>query len=294
MPPIKQTLSAYTELIESRLNTLIPRQSGLCSPLFEASRYALLGGGKRIRPVLTLAVAELFGSNITHALDTACAIEMIHTYSMIHDDLPCMDDDDYRRGKLSVHKQYNEAIAVLSGDFLLTNAFDVVANANHLAPDTRLQIIQSISQASGGQGMIGGQIMDILSEDTPISIEILQELHGKKTGDLIACAVKCGCLIANAPSDHQQLIEKFAGKIGLAFQVIDDLLDVAGGKNKRGSQHSSDISNSKSTYISLLGVEAAKETADSLVKSALEYLEELPYHTKFLEDLSHFILKRNY
>lgn len=294
MSTVKDQLAAYQSLIESKLNDLVPEQPGLDRVLYEASRYSLLNGGKRIRPILTLAVADLFGAPLEKALVPACAIEMIHTYSMIHDDLPCMDDDDFRRGKPSLHKQYSEAIAVLAGDYLLTRAFDIIATEESLLPLQRLSITAVIAKSAGGQGMIGGQVMDIISENQKIDLQTLQTLHRKKTGALIASAVTVGCLVAEAPSESIYNLEQYAHHIGLAFQVVDDILDVTSGDKKRGPQTSSDQSNSKSTYVSLLGIEKAKTEADTLVQQAVESLDHLPQDTTLMKNLAEFVTARDY
>lgn len=289
-----QQLKKYASLIEERLEALIPAHQCSDELLYEAARYALLGGGKRIRPILTLAIAKMFQADVELALAPACAIEMIHAYSMVHDDLPCMDDDDFRRGKPSVHKKYGEAIAVLTGDFLLTRAFEVISENHKLQADIQVELIRTIASASGGNGMIGGQVIDILSEGKTLDLELLQELHSKKTGALITAAAECGCLVASASDTHTSLVLEFARKIGLAFQVIDDVLDVTSGKNKRGADHSSDLENNKSTYVTILGVEEAQKTAEQLFSSALKALDQLPFETRFLKDLATFIVKRDH
>lgn len=294
MKAAEDKLNTYVELINSKLDSLVPLEQGLDAILYEAARYSLLNGGKRIRPTLTLAVADIFGGSLDQALFPACAIEMIHTYSMIHDDLPCMDDDDFRRGKPSLHKQYSEAIAVLAGDFLLTRAFDIVASDESMTPQHRAALTSVIAKAAGGQGMIGGQVMDILSENQSIDLQTLQTLHKKKTGALIACAVTCGGLIADIPIEQMKLLGLYAQNIGLAFQVIDDVLDVTSGDKKRGPQASSDMSNNKSTYVSLLGIDEAKAVAGRLVKEAIAALDHLPQDTTLMKELAAFVTARGY
>jgi len=284
-------LKSYTSFIEQTLDQFVPVEE---DSLSEAVRYALLGGGKRIRPTLTLATTELFVGSLEEAVVPACAIEMIHTYSMIHDDLPCMDDDDFRRGKPSLHKEYDEATAVLAGDFLLTRAFEVIAEAGPLQKNQRADLIAVIAKASGGQGMIGGQMMDIQSEGKAIDLQTLQELHSKKTGALIRAAVECGCIISSVPDDQRQAVIQFAERIGLAFQVVDDVLDITAGEKKRGGGISSDLTNDKSTYVSLLGIEEAKSTADKLFEEAMKSLDQLPQDTGFLKELAYFIIKRDH
>jgi geranylgeranyl diphosphate synthase, type II len=294
MAMLKNRINHYCHLIEEQLNRFVPETSDSYNLLFEASRYTLLNGGKRLRPILTLATAELFKADPNLALAPACAVEMIHTYSMIHDDLPCMDDDDFRRGNPTLHKKYDEGFAVLAGDYLLTRAFEILADDNRLPETIRVQLIKQLAQASGGHGMIGGQIMDLQAEKTDPSLETLEMLHSKKTGALIVCAVRMGAIIGQASPIQFQLLESFALKMGLAFQVTDDILDVTAGEKKRGSLHSSDVANQKSTYVSLLGIEQAKQTAESLQQEALLSLKQLSLETSFLEALLQFVNQRTY
>lgn len=294
MNTVNHDLTSYITLIENKLEALIPSCSGADACLYEAARYALLGGGKRIRPILTLATAKLFNADIEAALVPACAIEMIHTYSVIHDDLPCMDDDDFRRGKPSLHKQFDEALAVLTGDFLLTRAFEVISEDRQLNVEMQIDLIRTIACASGGKGMIGGQVIDISSEGKGLDLKQLQHLHAKKTGALITAAVECGCIVASASDEERQPALQFAQDIGLAFQIVDDLLDITSGVKKRGAEISSDRENNKSTYVALLGIEEARKSADQLFNNAIKSLDQLSQETEFLKELAHFIIKRDH
>ena len=294
MSNLKEQINFYTTLVESKLEELVPESKVLEQELYHAARYSLLEGGKRFRPILTLAVADLFGASLDSALTPACAIEMIHTYSMIHDDLPCMDDDNFRRGKPSLHKQYPEAIAVLAGDYLLTKAFEVISSDEKLTAEQRTFLVKIISKAAGGSGMIGGQVIDILTENKSIDLITLQELHKKKTGALISSAISSGCFISGATEEQTNCLNLYAENLGLAFQVVDDILDITSGDKKRGPQTSSDVSNNKNTYVSLLGLDEAKKVARQLYKSAISSLDQLPQETTFLKKLAEFVVLRDY
>lgn len=265
-------------LVEKRLDELVVEKNVPYNDLLSAARYSLLAGGKRLRPILTLATAETLGVNFEHALDPACALEMIHTYSLIHDDLPCMDDDDFRRGKPSLHKAFPESVAVLAGDFLLTFAFEVTANAAHLTSQQKVELVCLLAKNAGAEGMIGGQVMDIESEGKSIDIEFLRSIHERKTGALIISAIECGGILANVSTSNMDILKQFGREIGLAFQINDDVIDVTSNKN-------SDIKKNKTTYVTLLGLEKAAALANTHYKAALEKLEKLPYNTELLSGL---------
>lgn len=276
------SISEYKDLIDKFLVQLLPKSDGEQETLFEAMRYSLLGDGKRIRPILTLCVTDACGTNIQHALQPACALELIHTYSLIHDDLPCMDDDDFRRGKPSCHKAFTEAHAVLAGDCLLTFAFELLADAPHLSSDQKIELVKYLSQNSGGHGMIGGQVIDIESEGKKIDLNLLQKMHALKTGALIKAAILFGGIIADVTQEHLAILKSFGEKIGLAFQIKDDLLE--------GFETESDRILQKATFLSLLGTEQANLLAQRLVDSAIGDLHTLPYNTEKLEHLASLIL----
>jgi geranylgeranyl pyrophosphate synthase len=219
---------------------------------------------------------------------------MVHTYSLIHDDLPCMDDDDYRRGKLAVHRKYSEGHAVLTGDFLLTYAFEVLATDNFLSYEQKVKLIATLSRQSGGQGMIGGQVIDMASEKKKISLETLQLLHKNKTAALITASVEFGGIIANAPEKHLKQLRLYGENVGLAFQVVDDILDVTASETKHGKKTASDYLNGKATYVTLLGMEEAEKHAHDYYNQAIEALNQLPMHTTLLKEIAHFIIKRKH
>jgi geranylgeranyl diphosphate synthase type II len=219
---------------------------------------------------------------------------MIHTYSLIHDDLPCMDDDDYRRGKLTLHKKYAEGHAVLTGDYLLTYAFEVLATDTQLSPEQRTQLIAILARQSGSEGMIGGQVMDLAFEGKKVPLEMLKLLHRNKTAALITASLEFGGIVAHAPHDQLGCLRQFGEYIGLAFQVVDDILDVTSSQAKHGRAIASDIMNDKSTYVSLLGLEQAQAYAVNFYEQAIQALQPLPYDTSLLVGLADFIVKRTY
>ncbi|MGF6905537.1 polyprenyl synthetase family protein [Fusobacterium sp. PH5-44] len=237
-------------------------------------RYALLNGGKRIRPNLLLMTLDLLGKKIDNGIPTAVAIEMIHTYSLVHDDLPAMDNDDYRRGQLTTHKKYGEANGILIGDSLLTHAFFILTdkNENVISYEKIFKIVRKVSNYAGINGMIGGQTVDIESEGKVIDFETLKYIHANKTGKLLKLPVECGCIIGDASEDEYNVLEKFAELIGVAFQIKDDILDIEGDFEKLGKPVGSDIEQEKSTYPSILGMERSKLLLDDTIKSAKKIL----------------------
>lgn len=285
--------SATIPLIEQTLNELIPEQNHTYSSLFQSARYSLLNGGKRLRPVLTLATAETFKVSPKNALSTACALEMIHTYSLIHDDLPCMDDDDFRRGKPSLHKAFNEGLAVLAGDYLLTHAFGIIANDSLLNAGQKVALISLISKNAGCRGMIAGQVMDIEAENKTTSLAALQEIHQYKTGALMTASVLAGGIIANASSQELDILRHFGNDMGLAFQIIDDVIDVTESESKHGKKTGSDAANNKATYVTLLGIDGAEKEAQQLLQRALESLSKLPHATSLLQAIARRLIHRN-
>jgi geranylgeranyl diphosphate synthase type II len=281
------SLTRHTREIEQHLETLLPQ-----GPLNAPTRYALLGGGKRLRPVLTVTTTELLGGRIEAAFDPACAIEMIHAYSLVHDDLPCMDDDDFRRGRPTLHRAFDEATAVLTGDLLATYPYQVIAEAPQLTSDQRIQLVRLLAVAAGGSGMIGGQRLDTLSEGKSISETALRAIHEAKTGALIACAVEFGGIIAGASNEQLAALRRYGHAIGLAFQIVDDILDVTASEAKHGTAASTDASRGMTTYVSLLGVEGAKSRAEEEIATAHHALSDLSLATSPLADLAQFILDR--
>jgi geranylgeranyl diphosphate synthase, type II len=262
------SLTPFLEQIEQKLNKLFPPLTGNAQTLRESLRYSLLNGGKRLRALLCLTVAKMLGGDPTAALVPACSLELIHTYSLVHDDLPCMDDDDYRRGRLTCHKVYGEATALLTGDLLLTRAFELLAKAPYLTAEQRLSLITVLSSHIGDRGLILGQDLDLRTTDH--IEETLSEIHLNKTGALIAASAEFGAISTGAHPDICTLLNHFGFELGLAFQIMDDVLDVT--SEKRGGSRSSDLANHKTTYVTLLGVEEAKLKAEETLACALDRL----------------------
>lgn len=269
---------SFLELIEKRLNELVPQ--GVL--LHAAARYSLLSGGKRLRPHLLLSVLQAYSIPLQHGLDPACALEMIHTYSLIHDDLPCMDDDDFRRGKPSLHKAFSESTALLTGDYLLTYSFEVICASLHLSPAQKVDLIHLFAQSAGADGMIGGQIIDLLSASTAISKETLLQMHEAKTARLFVAALLGGAIIANAPEADRAILKSVGTKWGIAFQLKNDLLDVSGSFDETGKLGGADAKHHKSTGTSLLGIAGTQELVSTLEAQAARELIGLSCPAPFL------------
>lgn len=285
--------TTYTHaLIDRQLDDLVKLSDRPYGQLFAAARYSLLGPGKRLRPTLLIATTEALGISADHALLTACAIEMVHTYSMIHDDLPCMDDDDFRRGKPTLHKVFPESHAVLAGDFLLTYAFEVIVNDSLLSPEQKIKLVAVLAKASGGAGMIAGQIMDIEAEGQKVDQNRLQLIHRYKTGALITAAVEMGGIVANAQEPQLDCLKSYGESIGLAFQIVDDILDLVESEEKHGKKISSDLLKDKMTYIKLHGLKGAKEKAQELIFSAKAILLPLNGNTEILHAIADRIVAK--
>ncbi len=259
--------------------------------IYEAMKYSLFAGGKRIRPVLAMACAEIFG-NEEDVMPFACAIEMIHTYSLIHDDLPCMDNDELRRGKPTNHLVYGEAMALLAGDALLNRAFETVLNHSAVVPAVTLEGLKIIADAAGTEGMIGGQVIDINSEGKEIDSITLMTMHLHKTGALIMAAAKVGTLVGGGTKEDVLKMEEFARYLGIAFQIKDDILDVEGTEELLGKHIGSDAANKKTTFVTLYGIEQAKKMLEDYTKKAVEVLEEYGEKAEFLKALAQFLLDR--
>lgn len=275
-------------LVEERLETLIPSPDSqfLYSPLFDAARYSVFSGGKRLRPLLVLASVHTLGGSIEKALDPACALELIHTYSLIHDDLPCMDDDDFRRGKPTLHRMYPQWHALLTGDFLLTYAFEVLSKCAHLCDSEKVDLIATLSNRSGGHGMIGGQMIDLISHKFPIDKTTLEKMHAQKTAALISTSLEFGAIIAKSSAHDRDLLKECGIKIGIAFQITDDILDSA------PSQSGHLEKPHKVTAISLLGHTQALEYRDILLEESLNAIRSLSQSTHLLEALFKKLVQR--
>jgi geranylgeranyl diphosphate synthase type II len=284
-------------LVERALPECVAEPAGRAGRLFEAMRYSLLAGGKRLRPVLALAACEAVGGPLEAALDFACSIEMIHTYSLVHDDLPCMDDDDLRRGRPTNHKVFGEAIATLSGDGLLTDAFKVLARAAGPSRSPRfaqalLETIAELAEAAGSAGMVGGQVIDLLGEGQTPELEQLEDLHRKKTGALFVAAVCGGARLGGATPPQLASLREYAQALGLAFQVIDDLLDVESSTETMGKRTNKDQARGKATYPALIGVERSRDLAADLGGRAEGALVRFDHRADPLRMLAAFAVER--
>lgn len=292
--PFNQYLKRKGALIDNHLSQLIPESEQPYKTLFEAARYSLMAGGKRLRPILVLASAEALGGKPEHALSAASAVELIHTYSLIHDDLPCMDDDDFRRGKPSLHKAFSEAHAVLVGDYLQSYAFELLSEDPILSAQQKVELISLLAKGSGGQGMIAGQIMDIEAEGQVIGQEILQNIHRHKTGALMTTSVMMGGIVASAKKGQLEILRQYGDGIGLAFQIMDDVLDVKASLQKHGKAVSSDAANNKTTYVTLMGMEQAESLAGSIIQAAKKHLGQLGGEIDILVQLADYVVNRQF
>ena len=270
---IDNILMEYQTKLQNRLDILIPESGQLYDNVVRAVRYSLLNNGKRIRPILLLEFYKLCGGDDDCAYHFAAALEMIHTYSLIHDDLPCMDDDDLRRGKPSCHKQFGEATALLAGDALLTEAFGVAAKTVGLPPERVVKALSVLSSCAGIGGMVGGQMIDLENENKDVSVEVIGEMYRLKTGALIKAAAVIGCILAGADEEKEKAAAVYAEKLGLAFQLIDDILDYEGDEVLLGKPVGSDQKNNKNTFVSLLGIEECRKIAETLTNEAVSALD---------------------
>lgn len=278
-------------IIENRLIQLLPRCANGQDEVVEAMRYSISNGGKRLRPVLCLEFAKACGADRYDALDFACAVEFVHTYSLIHDDLPCMDNDDMRRGKPSCHKQFGEAVALLAGDALLTQAFQIISGSS--LDDSKIaSACALLAQNSGVSGMVGGQVIDLKYESQTPDMKQILAVHRLKTGALIAAACLLGCIAAGADENKIAAASAYAYNLGVAFQIKDDILDVTASTDELGKPAGSDAQNNKTTYVTLRGVENAQNDVEKLTESAVARLDEFE-NTEFLKTLSYYLVNRN-
>ncbi|NLO89659.1 MAG: polyprenyl synthetase family protein [Clostridia bacterium] len=291
---VKEYLKAKKEIVEKALDLYLPGEDAEPKIIHEAMRYSVFAGGKRIRPILVIASAEAVGGNEETVLPAACALEMIHTYSLIHDDLPAMDNDDYRRGKPTNHKVFGEAMAILAGDALLTHAFGVITRCSGKVDDSSIMmVLRELSEAAGSMGMVGGQVMDILSEGKEINGEELQFIHRHKTGCLFRASIRTGAILSGANHEKLAALTAYAEHLGLAFQIIDDILDVTGNEKKLGKKTGSDIKKQKATYPALYGLEKSRELAKKEIESAVESLKGLGAAADPLRGIALYLGKRD-
>ncbi len=294
MTDFKAALSDNAAALENTLDGLLHVGDGPERQLVEAMRYSALGGGKRIRPFLVVECAKLFGVATHSALRTAAAVEMVHCYSLVHDDLPAMDDDELRRGRPTNHIQFDEATAILAGDALLTKAFEVLADPEtHDDPSVRSNLVLALAKAAGDHGMVGGQMLDLVAEDHELDVPEITRLQRMKTGELIAVSCESGGILGKASKESRSALHAYAHDIGLAFQIADDLLDVEGTEEQVGKKTGKDSDAGKATFVSLLGVERARQQAGHLSRQAMEHLDIFGKKSDLLKELAEFIVGRS-
>ena len=287
----RKQLESYAHQVETFLEQL-PWKKGVIE---ESMSYSLIGGGKRIRPVLALAAAKATGGDVESILPAACALELIHTYSLIHDDLPAMDNDDYRRGRLSNHKVFGEGKAILAGDGLLTYAFELIAQPiNEVPADRQLRVIREVARAAGPEGMVGGQVADLEAEGKNLTLPEIEQIHRMKTGAMLVVSARLGAILAGGTEEKIEALTRYAQAIGLAFQIKDDILDLEGDSKTLGKPAHSDLQQHKSTYPSLLGLEGAKAELKARTSDAHAALETLADRALFLHDLADYIAERKH
>ena len=296
MPDVlAEALEQVQREVDGAFDAFLPVPGDTRARLVEAMRYSVIGGGKRVRPLLVCATAQLFGVTRQAAVNAGCAVEAIHAYSLIHDDLPCMDDDEMRHGKPTLHKAYDEATAVLAGDCLHALAFDILT-----MPDTsndpfvRAELVAALSRASGHEGMAGGQMMDIVSDEQEYDLQQVTRLQQLKTGALLAASVEMGAILGRVPPEGRTHLRAYARDIGLAFQIADDLLDVEGDEEKAGKALRKDEGQGKQTFVTLMGRDAARAQAEILVEQAGQHLASHGADATLLVELARFIVKRDH
>ncbi|HWR73966.1 MAG TPA: farnesyl diphosphate synthase [Nitrospirota bacterium] len=292
---IKAYLNSRKGMVDKALESLVPPPKTFPPKVFEAIRYSLFAGGKRVRPILAVAAAEALGAQIIGLLPIAASLELIHTYSLIHDDLPAMDNDDFRRGRPTCHKVYGDAIAILAGDGLLTMAFEALSDPRRLSSISAkrlLAVIREIATASGVHGMVGGQVVDMESEGREIDLPTLEYIHTRKTGALIRAAVRAGAFYARASEKRLKALTRYGEMTGLAFQIADDILDITGTQEVLGKDIGSDLKKGKKTFPAVYGVEDSRRRAKEVVDHALEALKDFDRKADPLRELAKYIITR--
>jgi geranylgeranyl diphosphate synthase type II len=292
---LKAYLNEKRAIVEQALRRCFPEPEGPAADIIRAMSYSLFAGGKRLRPILCMAGAEAVGGEAQDVLPVACAIELIHTYSLIHDDLPVMDNDDMRRGKPTNHKVFGEAVALLAGDALLTNAFHLMASADFrekVEPGALLNVMDLIATAAGYEGMVGGQVVDIQSEGKKVDPSIVEFIHTRKTGALIAASVSSGAILVGGEDHQVKALTTYGQNLGLAFQVSDDILDIEGDSRQLGKNVGSDVRQGKITYPTVLGMNRSKEVQREVVELAIESLKPFDYKADPLRHIARYIIER--
>ncbi|MFA4993935.1 MAG: polyprenyl synthetase family protein [Bdellovibrionales bacterium] len=292
-PNLASAMSESANAVVHALERLLPKSEFPENKLFEAMRYATLNGGKRLRPFLVMSSARIFGVSDECALRAAAAIECVHCYSLVHDDLPAMDNSDLRRGSPTVHKKFDEATAILAGDALLTVAFEILSDPRtHEDPAVRCRLVSAVARASGMQGMVGGQMLDLIAETTELDIGAITRLQRMKTGELIAVSTEAGAILGKASTQHSNALRAYAHDLGLAFQIIDDLLDAEGNEAETGKPVGRDAVAGKATFVTILGAERARSQAKLLSEQAINHLSVFGGRAKHLEEVARFVVER--
>jgi farnesyl diphosphate synthase len=290
---LESALGEAADAVNRTLDRLVPPVDGAERRVVEAMRYALMGGGKRIRPFLVLNSARLFDVPEIGALRTAAAIEMVHSYSLVHDDLPAMDNADLRRGRPSVHRQFDEATAILAGDGLLTQAFEVLADAEtHANPLVRSELVLALAQAAGAAGMVGGQMIDLEAEHAKLDLAAITKLQRLKTGAIIRFSCEAGAILASAPTKERRALQRYAEDLGLAFQIADDLLDVESSAAVTGKPVGQDQAAGKATFVAVLGVDEARRQAKAIADRAASHLVDFEERANLLCEMAQFVINR--
>jgi geranylgeranyl diphosphate synthase, type II len=279
-------------LVDSALDNYLPKATEPPTVVHEAMRYSALDGGKRIRPILTLAACEAVGGNTEAVLPAACAIECIHTFSLIHDDLPCMDDDDYRRGRPTSHRVYGEAMALLAGDALFAFAFQLISKLHEVPSEAALEVMRLIAEATGTGGMVGGQVLDMLAQGEEMNISAVEQIHRLKTGALLEASVLTGGILGGGSKKQISALSDYGKNIGLAFQIADDVLDLKGDSEKLGKSTGSDLRMQKATYPSLIGMEKSEEAMNKAMNDAIEALSTFDEKADPLRLIAKFVVER--
>ncbi len=292
-PNLAAAMSDAATAVTETLARILPNSEYAEQKLFDAMRYGALSGGKRLRPFLVMNAAQLFGVSEDCALRAAAAVECVHCYSLVHDDLPAMDNSDLRRGQPTVHKKFDEATAILAGDALLTLAFEILADARtHEDPKVRCNLITALAKASGVHGMVGGQMLDLIAEKTDLDIGAITRLQRLKTGELIAFSTEAGAILGKASPQHHNALRAYAHDLGLAFQIIDDLLDAEGTEAETGKPVGRDAKAGKATFVTILGLDRARNQARLLSEQAIQHLSVFAGRAKNLEDVARFVVDR--
>lgn len=293
---LKSYLEECRKKVDEALDSALPGIDVLPRSLHQAMRYSVFAGGKRIRPILMMSACQAVGGKVENVLSAACAMEMIHTYSLIHDDLPAMDDDDFRRGRPTCHKTYGEALAILAGDALQTEAFLLLSSppAPGISAETCQRIIHLIARSAGSMGMVGGQVVDMESESKEIDLPTLEYIHTRKTGGLILASVQAGALLGGADEPDFEALSRYAEAAGLAFQVTDDILDITGDQALLGKDVGSDVARGKATYPSLLGLKTSRERAGELRDIAIASLAHFDERADPLREIARYIVNRSF